>query len=301
MTLNYEWLLIPAVGTSLVITFAARGAVNRGFEALPLATFSNGVSLLVMSVAALLFAPREDFSNILAPANVWIAVGGGAASGLGMALTWAALRQKVTGPVLAITSLSPLVPVFLAVALGWNAALTFTQMLGAGVALGAIVAIHLGKSPKPPDVKHHWLWLSLIALPLTGLSQTSQRYITVLFPVHAGEPPRPRWVFMAAVYVGCVAVCAGGAMVLKQKFDRRALPWAMAISLGSMAQFLCMMPLLEHVHPAIVYIAFSGGGIVLITLVSSAVLGEKYSKVVWLGVIAAAVGIVLTRVTNWQF
>jgi multidrug transporter EmrE-like cation transporter len=57
-----------------------------------------------------------------------------------------------------------------------------------------------------------------------------------------------------------------------------------------------MLVLLQHLSTTLVYITFTGGGIVLITLVSTLLLGERYRPAVWAGCLLGIAGIVLMRV-----
>lgn len=290
----YEWLLIPAVGTFLVATFGARAAMQRRFDAAGLALFSTVLTLIASTAAALLLAPCDSLDQLRRPAAIIIAMVGGIGGGAGTCFTYVALRQKATGPVTTIVSMSILVPIVLAFLGGWDsAASTGWNLLGVILAIAGTSVIHLGRTADRADERFHWSGLALAAMLCFGVSQAAQKYITVVDPLPAGQP---RYGFM--VVYNLTASLALLAYLLKagQRFQWRAWPFGLALAAASFFQFVCMLVLLQHVNTALVYITFTGGGIILVLLISTLMLGERYRPIVWVGCILGIAGIVLVRI-----
>jgi uncharacterized membrane protein len=95
--------------------------MRRGYEAVPLAALTMSISFVLTLGAACLFAPSGWMAEARQPGTIWIAVGGGTAGGAGLCLIYAALRQRATGPVATLGSMSILVPIAFGLILGWDA------------------------------------------------------------------------------------------------------------------------------------------------------------------------------------
>jgi drug/metabolite transporter (DMT)-like permease len=289
----YELLLLPAVGTALLVTFAARGAMLKGFQAAPLGLFAMGVCFLATGAAAALFASPQSFAETWGPDTVWVPLVGGLAGAVGVCFSYTALRQRATGPVTTISQMSVLWPVGLSLLAGWDARPGLVRLLGAVLTLSGIAVINMGKSPRPEGERFHWIGLAVGAMVCFGVSQSAQKYITVLHPQPSSEP---RYVFMATYYFACALALLAYTFLVGKRLQPRAWPYAACLSAGSIIQFACMLVLLQHLSTTLVYITFTGGGIVLITLVSTLLLGERYRPAVWAGCLLGIAGIVLMRV-----
>lgn len=299
MSFSYEWLLIPSIATSLVATFVPRAAVQRGLQSPALACWAMSISFLITAVLAAVFSPRSAYAETLQPATLWIAVIGGTAGSAGICFIYAALRQRATGPVVTIASMSILVPILFAMILKWDVPMGPSQILGSLLTIIGTIAIHAGRSARPEGERHHWIWLAIGALLCFGFSQAAQKYITVVHPTQDAIPAQAalagRYVFMAAYYLAGGLVLFLYLFSIRQPLQRRALPYACWISLSSVCQFICMLLLLQHVSTAKVYITFSGGGSILILFVSTWLLRERYKPLVWIGCLLGITGIVLMR------
>ena len=218
---------------------------------------------------------------------------------IGLCFIYTALRQRATGPVVTLSSMSILVPILFALALGWDVPLGPVQALGSILTIIGTIAIHAGRSSRPEGERYHWIGLAIGALLCFGFSQAAQKYITVIHPnketLSVQVALANRYVFMATYYL------AGGLALFlyllstRQSLQRRALPYAFLLSLSSVCQFICMLTLLQHVSTARVYITFSGGGSILILFASAWLLHERYSSKVWIGCLLGITGIVLMR------
>src|ERR1051325_7758106 len=289
MSARYEWMLLPAVGTFLFGTFTSRAAVQRGLQVAPLALLTMSFSLVLTILLALCLAPRALFQQWQADSTV-VALVGGAAGGIGLCFSFTALRQRATGPVTTISAMSIVVPIALGLIAGWDAAPGLTKGIGAALTLAGTVTINIGKSPRPEGERFHWIGLALGALLCFGISQASQKYITVIHPQQGHDA---RYGFMASYYIAASVTLAIYVLTRSQKVSARHLPYAFCLGINSLVQFVSMLMLLQHVSTAVVYITFTGGGIILVLLVSSLVLEERYKPAVWLGCILGAAGIVL--------
>ncbi|MCX5660875.1 MAG: DMT family transporter [Planctomycetota bacterium] len=288
----YEWLFIPAIASFLVATFVPLAAVRRQIQPAPLALLAMLLALLLTFVMGMIAAPRETISQLTDPRLIAVAVVGGAGGGLGLCFVFTALRQRATGPVITISSMSILLPIALGVSLGWDAPPPWWGSLGIALTLAGTALIHLGKSARPEGERFHWLPLALGALACFGVSQTAQKYVGVLLP-EAGMTQR--FGFMLAYYIAAVLVLGAFLRWLGQSINWRAWPFATGQALSSCVQFLSMLALLQHLRTAVVYISFTGGGIVLVLLISALVLRERYKPIVWLGCALGVAGIVLVR------
>jgi drug/metabolite transporter (DMT)-like permease len=288
----YELLLIPAAGTYVGATFLARAAGLRGVRSAPLALLAMGTSLLVACGALVAAAGGAPLRKLYLPGMLWVALPGGFAGALGLCCSFMALRQRATGPVSVVSSMSVLVPIGMALALGWDAALGPARVAGALLAVGGLTLINLARGARVEGFRFHWLPLALGAMLAFGISQTAQKYITVLYP---DLGPRSRLVFMAVYYAVCTVTLAAYLLCVREGVERRAVPFAAGLALCSFVQFGCMLILLQHVPTARVYITFTGGGNIAVLLVSAGLLKERYSALAWLGCLAGVAGIVLLR------
>lgn len=287
-----EWLLIPAVGTFLVATFVPRAAVRRGFQAAPLALLAMVVALVGVTAMGLVAAPGRMIDELLRFDVLAVAILGGIGGGLGICCVYTALRQRATGPVITVSSMSILIPIGVAVTLGWDPVPAWWNLVGVALTVAGTAMIHLGKSERPEGERYHWLPLALGAVACSGVSQTAQKYIGVLHPMPAGTA---RYGFMVAYYVGAVIVVAGFLAWTRQPVQWRVWPFALPQGLNSSSQFLCMLALLQGMNTSVVYITFTGGGIVLVMLISALLLRERYRAPVWIGCVLGVAGIVLVR------
>ena len=105
----------------------------------------------------------------------------------------------------------------------------------------------------------------------------------------------PLFMFMALTYAASASGMAIYLRVIGRPLDRAVWPYSLAVALGSMAQFVCMMPLLEHVPVFIVYLTFTGGGLALVILISTLFLRERYKRMVWAGCAVCLAGVLLMR------
>lgn len=290
--MGYEWVFIPAIATFLTATFVPLAAVRRGFQAAPLALLAMLISLLAMTTLGMLAAPDATLAELSSPAVLAVALVGGAGGGLGLCCVFTALRQRATGPVTTVSSMSILVPIAMGLALKWDARPPWWNFMGIALTIAGTLMIHLGKSPRPEGERFHWLPLALGAVVCFGVSQTAQKYIGVLRPqVHAA----PRFGFVIAYYVAAVLTLGVFLLTSKQRIAWRAWPFAAGQAATSSTQFICMLVLLQHLRTSLVYITFTGGGLVLVLLISAIVLRERYKPIVWAGCALGLAGIVLVR------
>lgn len=287
-----EWLLIPAVGTFLVATFVPRAAVSRGFHAAPLALLAMVVALIGVTVLGVVAAPGRMIDELARLDVLAVALAGGVGGGLGLCCVYTALRQKATGPVITVSSMSILIPIGITVALRWDTLPAWWNLAGVALTVTGTIMIHLGKSERPQGERFHWLPLALGAVVCSGVSQTAQKYIGVLHPL---APGTARYGFMAAYYVFATLIVAGFLLWNRQPMQWRVWSFALPQGFNSSVQFLCMLALLQGMNTSVVYITFTGGGIVLVMLISALLLRERYRTLVWIGCALGVAGIVLVR------
>lgn len=285
------WLLIPAVATAPAIVFVSRAAVMRGHDVASLMLLAHLLSAVTMGLAAAAAGNGYEARLMLTPARLWIPLVCGLASVSGSCLNFTALRQCATGPVTTITSLSIAWPMLCAF-LFWGDRPGAWQWLGMALAAGGVVAMNLGKSGKPAAERYHWLALAVAAMVGYGVSQTLQKYVTVLAPLPGGQP---RFTFMALTYAASAMGMAAYLQVIGRAWDRAVWPYACLLALGSMVQFVCLLPLLEHLPVFIVYLTFTGGSLAATILISTVFLRERYRWLVWIGCAVCLAGIVLMR------
>lgn len=289
----HEWLLAPAVGTFLVSTFVARAAMLRGLNAATLTLFAMVLSMLASTAAGMIHAPAGLLEQLRQPAVVVVAIVGGGAGGAGMCANLIALRQGATGPVTTIASLSILVPIGLAFLFGWDdGPFTVYRLAGVILAVSGTTIIHFGRAPPLENERFHWSGLAIGAMLGYGVSQAAQKYVTVIDPLPGGEP---RYGFMAAYYLAATLALLAYSCKTRRAVQWRSWSFALGLAAASFAQFLCMLVLLQHVGTALVYITFTGGGTILVLLVSTLILGERYRPFVWAGCLLGIAGIVLVR------
>ena len=290
---HHEWLLAPAVGTFLVATFTARSAMRRGLDAAALALSAVVLSMLASIAAGLIHSPASLLKQLGQPATIVLAIVGGVAGGAGMSANFIALRQGATGPVTTITSLSILVPIGLAFLGGWDdSPFTASRLAGVILALVGTTIIHIGRGPQLENERFHWSGLAVAAMLCYGVSQAAQKYVTVVDPLPGSEP---RYGFMAAYCFAATLVLLAYLQKVRRPVQLRAWSFALPLAAASFIQFLCMLVLLQHVETALVYITFTGGGALLVLLISTLVLGEQYRPFVWTGCLLVIAGIVLVR------
>src|SRR5262245_1135740 len=139
--MHYEWLLLPAIATALVATFAPRAAMSRGFEPAPLAFLAMLFSFALATTIGVIFAPHQVIEQLARRASLLTALGGGAAGGAGLCFMYAALRQRATGPVITLASMSILIPILLGYACRWDDPPGIWNILGIVLTLAGIAAI----------------------------------------------------------------------------------------------------------------------------------------------------------------
>lgn len=285
----YEWLLIPAIGTFQVATFIPRAAVARGFHPAPLAFLAMCISLAFVSALGFAIDPARTVEQLTQPDSLLIALAGGGGGGLGLCCVYTALKQRATGPVITVASMSILLPISLGVALHWDQAPRWWNYAGVALSLIGTLLINLGKAKPVEGERFDWVFLALGAVVCSGISQTAQKYIGVCHPL---PPGTARYGFMIAYYLAAVLVLSLFLAWLRQPITWRVWPYAAGQGLNSCAQFVCMLMLLQHVNTAVVLVTFTGCGIVLVMLLSAAVLRERYRPLVWIGCAISIVGLV---------
>ena len=279
-------LILLAMFATLGIALAGRAAGRRDIDPLVMSLVQLG-SMALVSAAWILFTPSLRESTLQTGlGTMGILAAGGIGVALGNFCYLRALACGPTGPVLVIVGLCVLVPTTASI-LFFGDRLTTWQVLGCGFALLAMTLMNVKKEEKKPGMAVRWTTLALGAMLLLGLYQTEGKHFQVAAPEAADQ------LYLVGTGLFAVLTCAGLMLVTGRRMRKQEACFGGMLGAFSLIQMLCILAAQRSLPVSVVYLSVLGGGPILMLVVATVLLKERYAGYVWAGAISGIVGICL--------
>ena len=248
------------------------------------------------------------------------AIWAGASMGLIYFLTYFlvifAMRKIGAASTTVVSVMSILVPIFFA-AIYYREMPTGLQMAGIALALVSLILVGLrfdddssiekakvDSSAEQANATHDWrtsifdsdLWVPLILFLfflLCGLSRIAQEAFKHL--VELDQQPAQRATFGVAAFVTAATPSILVLIFRKKKIRASEFGFGFAMGISNILQTLLILAALQQYKGFIVFPVTSAGGVVLIALVASAILGEKLSRGTVVGISISVVAVFLLQ------
>jgi len=279
-------LLMLAMLATLGIALTGRAAGRRQADPQVMTLVQLGVMTLI-SGAWIAAVPSLRASATQTPPRVLgILFAGGIGLALGNFCYLRALARGPTGLVLILVGLSILVPTTTSI-LFFGDALSTGQVLGCGFALIAMVLMNAQKEEKKPGMPVRWTTLALGAMLLLGLYQTEGKHFQVAAPSASDQ------LFIGGSGFFAVLTSLGLTLAAGRKPRRAEIGFGAGLGSLGLIQMLCILAAQRSLPVSIVYLTVLGGGPILMLILATTLLHERYSRHVWVGAVLGILGICL--------
>ena len=259
--------LLLAVASSAMVSLCMRLSEKHVRNTMAMFTVNYAVCLIISRIS------MGDIRLFTAESGIGTAVVLGLASGLMYLVNFVLLQRNIrySGVVLSSASMklgAVLIPVMVAILL-FHEQLRWPQLVGAVVAVLAILLINLGKDDIHHGSRKGWL---IALLLVSGLTDTMAN----LYDKTGTEAMKNHYLFytfLAALFLALVL-----ALRQREKVKPADACYGLLIGIPNYFSARFLLSALGRIPAVIVYPAYSVGTIITITLVGLIVFHEKLSK-----------------------
>ncbi len=279
-------LLIVAMLATLGLALTGRVAGQRNVDPLVMTFVQLSVMVLISGAWIVLMPSMRESAGQTEFSILTVLLAGGIALALGNFFYLRALACGPTGLVLVIVSLCVLVPTMASI-LFFGDKLSACQIMGCGFALTAMVLMNARKEEKKSEVKYSWTTFALGAMLLLGVYQTEGKHFQVAAPSASDQ------LYVAGSGLCAVLISVGLMFATRRKPRIKELCFGTILGGLGLIQMLCILAAQRSLPVSTVYLSVLGGGPILMLIIAATLLGERYSKQVWIGAIFGVIGICL--------